>query len=454
MDMFFNILMVVCFFPIVPILYFVMRNYTKPKKNLIINVTLPLDAREDEQVLKYCKTYRHRLGIAAIVFVVIFPLVFLIQSFSIVLTFYMIWLTVVIFVMYGIYSRYHMKLKRLKKERGWTSKTAVDLIVDDKVAWEPPKKLGPGLFFPPILFSLVPLVHNIVSDGLTAMLVVYIINAALVAAFYLLYRLLFRARPEIIDEDTTLSIALTKVRRYNWSKAWISTAWLTGIYNLFFWIFIQHAFGMIITTAAFVGAMLLVALNAEFSARKAQEELTANSGAEVYVDEDDYWIGGILYYNPNNKQTLVSERVGINMTVNMARPAGKFFIAITALTLIAMPFFGIAFMPMEFTPLRIDVTDSAVIMRHSTKITVDISDIVEVELREDLRPISRQAGTNLPSLYAGRWLISNIGTATLRLNPQYPPFIVITTDNRTYIFGTSDVERTLEAYQKLRQRLD
>ena len=298
MDTFFNILMVVCFFPIAPILYFVLRNHTKPKKNLIINVTLPLEAQEDEQVLAYCKTYRKRLGIAALAFTVIFPVVFLIQSFSIVLTFFMSWLTIVISVMYGIYSKYHMKLKRLKKERGWASK----------------------------------------------------------------------------------------------------------------------------------------------------------SGADAQVDEDDHWIGGILYYNPNNKQTLVSERVGINMSVNIAKPAGKVLIAIAALTLIAMPFFGIAFMPMEFTPLRIEVTDQAVIMRHSTTISIDLDDIVEVELREELRPIARQVGTNLPTLYAGRWLISNIGTATLRLNPQHPPFIVIKTEGTTYIFGTSDVERTFEAFAELQQR--
>jgi hypothetical protein len=141
------------------------------------------------------------------------------------------------------------------------------------------------------------------------------------------------------------------------------------------------------------------------------------------------------------------------MSVNIAKPAGKFLIAFTVLALVTMPFFGIAFMPMEFTPLSVELTDQAVIMRHSTTISIDLDDIVDVELREELRPIARQAGTNLPTLYAGRWLISNIGTATLRLNQQHPPFIVVRTDDTIYIFGTNEAERTVETYEELLRRV-
>ena len=355
--------------------------------------------------------------------------------------------------MFGIFSRYHIKLKRLKKERGWVSAVEIDKTAYENVAWEPPKKLGPGLFFPPVLFSIAPIVHEILSSGYMAMLAVYLINAALVAAFYLFYRLLFRTRPEVIDNDTSLSMALTKVRRYNWSKAWILLAWITGIFNLFFWIFIEHAMGMIITTGVFMAAVLVVALNAEFSARAAQEKLTAKSGAALHVDEDAYWIGGLFYYNPNNDSTLVPERVGINITVNLAKPGGKRLMAVALVMMLTMPIWGIAFMPMEFTPLRIEGTDEAFIMRHSTTYTIYLDDITEIELREELRAISRQWGTGLPNLSAGRWAIGNLGPATLRLNPQYPPFIVIRTNERNYVFGTNEAERTREAFVMLQQRL-
>ena len=181
MDLLFDIIMIACFLPIMPILYFVMRNYTKPKKNLILNVTLPIEAREDELVLEICKKYRKWLGWTALILTVLLPFVFFIQSFSIAMTIYMSWLTIVLFMMFGIFSRYHIKLKRLKKERGWVSAVEIDKTAYENVAWEPPKKLGPGLFFPPVLFSLAPMVHEILSSGYMTMFAIYAINAALVA---------------------------------------------------------------------------------------------------------------------------------------------------------------------------------------------------------------------------------------------------------------------------------
>ena len=43
--MWINWLLVLSFLIIVPILYFVMKNDVKPKKNIILGVTLPLYAR-------------------------------------------------------------------------------------------------------------------------------------------------------------------------------------------------------------------------------------------------------------------------------------------------------------------------------------------------------------------------------------------------------------------------
>lgn len=51
---------------------------------------------------------------------------------------------------------------------------------------------------------------------------------------------------------------------------------------------------------------------------------------EVYqkiIDRDDdrYWIGGMLYYNPDDPALLVEKRVGLGWDFNYAKPAAKFF---------------------------------------------------------------------------------------------------------------------------------
>lgn len=95
-------------------------------------------------------------------------------------------------------------------------------------------------------------------------------------------------------------------------------------------------FSILLITAIFIIAIMRI----EFKTRKIQEDLTKDTGRDLYIDEDDAWIGGIIYYNPNNKKLFVNYRVGTNVTVNVARPAGKVFLAITILLLIAIPFTG------------------------------------------------------------------------------------------------------------------
>jgi uncharacterized membrane protein len=51
-------------------------------------------------------------------------------------------------------------------------------------------------------------------------------------------------------------------------------------------------------------------------------------------DDDDNWILGMFYYNPNDTRLNVEKRFGYGGTVNIAHPAGKVIMIITALLLI------------------------------------------------------------------------------------------------------------------------
>ena len=51
-------------------------------------------------------------------------------------------------------------------------------------------------------------------------------------------------------------------------------------------------------------------------------------------DDDDNWILGMFYYNPNDTRLNVEKRFGYGGTVNIAHPAGKVIMIIIALLLI------------------------------------------------------------------------------------------------------------------------
>ena len=51
-------------------------------------------------------------------------------------------------------------------------------------------------------------------------------------------------------------------------------------------------------------------------------------------DDDDNWILGMFYYNPNDTRLNVEKRFGYGGTVNIAHPAGKVIMIIIAILLI------------------------------------------------------------------------------------------------------------------------
>jgi uncharacterized membrane protein len=56
----------------------------------------------------------------------------------------------------------------------------------------------------------------------------------------------------------------------------------------------------------------------------------------VYRDDERYWLGSVIYYNPDDPDALVPKRYGWGWTVNFAHPAGKVFLGFLAL-LILLP---------------------------------------------------------------------------------------------------------------------
>jgi uncharacterized membrane protein len=363
----------------------------------------------------------------------------------------MTWLLLAIITPFISYTIYHRKLKRLKRENNWFSDSAGKLMFDTKVSYKAQKRLPAWLFAPPFIISLIPLLVELFRQNEWELGLVYGVNALLVASFYLFYLILYRQKAEVIDSDTSLSIALTQVRRYNWGKVWIALSCTTALFNLGLWLFIQNNAGILITTAIYLAAVLYVAINAEFSTRKAQEKLTESSGKDAYVDSDNYWLIGMFYYNPHDRHIMINDRVGINTTLNLAHPVGKTVMALSLLILLAMPFFGLWIMAEEFTPVRLTVTETALEAHHtSLAYSVRLDDMESVELLEALPPaLIRVAGTGMDALLKGKFRMEGPGLCNLCLNPQIAPFILIKTADKAYIFGTNDAGQTREAYSLL-----
>lgn len=435
MTFFWALFTVLLILPVLPIVYFTLKNECKPKKNIIVGVTLPWEGQRDDAVLALLERYKKEMNyICWLMLAATVPLLF-IRSFGVFMTLWITWIVAVCFVFLIPYIRCNKALRKLKEERGWRrdAEDTPRVVTDLKAAAEEMKWLSPWWFLPPFAASLTPLAFD------RSLWLLWALDAALIPVFYLCYRYLYRNRAEVVDEDSARTLALTRIRRYNWGKCWIIMAWATGLFNVGVWLTLEHVWWRMAVILAYGMTVSVAVIGIEFRVRRLQEKLTADSGQGYYVDEDDRWIWGLLYYNPNDTRMIVNSRVGVNTTVNMARRPAQILMGLALALVLACPLCGIWIMGMERAPVELEVTEDAIIGSHyGGQWSVALADVAEVELVEERPRLRRVAGTGMDSALTGQFNADGWGRITCCIDPRTGPWLrVKTADGRTFLFGAS-----------------
>ena len=431
-----------CIIWMVPLMYVLLRNEAKWKKNIVVGATLPYEARQDPEVETVLRRYRRQLGWASLAMLALVVPCLFVSRFSVQFILWSVWILVAIAVPQIPFVLTNKALRRIKEERGWRGSTPARVVSDLKAVAVPMKWISPWWFVPPLALSLVPLLLD------REMWILWVADAVLVAFCYVGYRWLFRLRSEVVDENTDLTVALTLLRRYNWGKTWLWIA-CTGFFNLGLCLTLEWFWGAMAVTLVYSVVVVVAAIGIEFRVRRAQERLTADSGKEFYVDEDDCWIWGMFYYNPHDKRLVVNNRTGVNTTFNMAKRGAQIFMGATLLILLALPLVGVWLMHEEAIPVELTVTETAVVARHSgTEYDVPLADIESVQLLEERPASSRVAGTAMESVSKGRYKNDEWGRFTCCLDPRTGPWLLLrTTEGEIWLFGASDSADTQAAYQ-------
>lgn len=426
-----NLMMWGCMAWLPALMYFLMKNEAKPKKNIIVGVTLPYEAHADPEVLAILERFKKEMKLLCVL--VLLPVIpgCFIRGFGLSLTVWLIWIVSMCVVFIIPYARCNTALKRLKEARGWR-RSVQPAATERKTAAMELKWLSPLLFLPPLLVSLAPIPFD------RELWPMWATDAGLIVLFYLCYRWLYRNKAEVVDSDTGRTEALTKMRRYYWGKCWLILSWATGLFNIGLWLTMDHIWWQMAVILLYGVGTCVVAIGVEFRVRGMQEKLTADCGA--CVDEDDRWIWGMFYYNPDDKKLIVNNRVGMNTTMNLARRPGQIILGLGAAVLLACPLVGVWLMGMEKAPVELCVTTEAVVASHyNSEWTVALDDIQEVEVLEELPGLRRVAGTGLPSALTGKFTSEYGERFTCCLDPRTGPWLLIMEEGGgRYLFGSSE----------------
>lgn len=376
------------------LIWWTLRNSARFKKNIVVGVTFPREARENVQVKALLTSYRHLQLACAIVLVAAAlggAATGTVRAWAGSSMFcWSVWILVVCIVPEVIYALTNRRLAALKDERGWRPRGAAAqrvTVADIGAAAQSYPRVSSIWFVLICAASLVPVLLD--RDNV----VIYLLFAACVLMMWAIFRWCYRNRSEVVDDNTALTQTLTRIRRRAWARVFLvaaaSFAFMSWAQLLF-----QGS-----TNLYFIGMMLpctvlgIVAFATEMRVRSLQERLTKASGEGFYVDEDDHWIFGIFYYNPDDAELIVNERVGINTSINLARPAGKAIVVALACSLLCLPVTG-AFMAEEFgAPVTLELSEQTIRAHHLlTTYEIDMADVVSVELVDQLPKMTRTFG--------------------------------------------------------------
>ncbi|WP_159441960.1 DUF5808 domain-containing protein [Clostridium sp. Marseille-P2415] len=459
--MLFHIILFVCLYPVLPIIYYVMKLAVREKKNIVLGITLPTEYLNAPEVAALCKAYEKELKKYMLIFGV-FPFLFLFISYvSISLTLWIGWIMMSILALSLLYIKYNKKIGLLKAEMQWNTVNKEKVFIDTRTATEKIRAIKRLPFLPPIVFSLIPLAAEFLffsgtKHFLTNELTLFSISFLSPLSLFLGI-LTDNQRSEIISMNSDLNSNFNRAKKHIWGKCFLWIAWINAIFTFITWAVIKgtlkNTILFLVLTMAYSILLTVILFRGGTNIRKLREKAADQISSEserILNDDDSHWIYGMFYYNPNDSHTMVDKRFGMGMTMNMATKAGKAVTAFTFAFLLYLPVLCIYMIFDEFTPVNLEIRGNQVIAEHlKEEYAVNISDIQETKLITELPDTSRIFGTGMDILEKGTFSVEGYGDCEICLNPQTSAFLVIKTLEDTYIFSDEDPLDTKEIYKQL-----
>ncbi len=471
-----NVIMAVGIYPVFVIMYVILRKNAKPQKGRYFSVTFKSEWLEEEETKKKLeevnKAYCRELLWAFVISMVVPSVCFIIPYVSIQCAIWCVWIFVAIVIFYIPFCKANARLRKYKGEKGW------DVQVDREIHVEL-KSLGQvrcvslTQFVVPFLITFLTGISGIVYRTSGKVWVYSPANEMCFYVFYITFLLsivLFavcaivmdKKNTDVISKDSDVNLNYTRAKKNIWKKFWQQTAWVTACMQVLTAIVLWYGesfisfvlWGTIIYSLVVVGICVLLAKKL-FKIDKSYEDKREH---DLLVDDDRYWIGGIFYYNPNDKRSMVETRIGMGTTTNMARPLGWILDLIGVASILLCIGMCAWIILEEFTPISLNIgtmmdenfvpVDECITAEHiKTEYEILASDITEIIYLNELPKMSKTNGSAMDHMYKGKFFVSEEERkCNVFLNPQNTIFLKIKTDDAIYYMSGIDDEQTQLVY--------
>ena len=241
------------------------------------------------------------------------------------------------------YGKGNTELKNLKKELGitksgvtYTDLTSTNVVHALKLPWIIlPNALALIATIAAVLIDFGVFRIEVASEkfALTLMGVSFLSLAIMIVPIAIM---MDNTRNMVISRDSSINANYSRAKKKTWADLFIAMSWANALYliaNNVLMFFTDSEAAVLISTLGYTAVIMVVVIIGVINQRQVESRYARDTELEL-TDDDDNWILGMFYYNPNDTRLNVEKRLGYGATVNFAHPAGKIIGIVSAIILI------------------------------------------------------------------------------------------------------------------------
>ena len=470
MSIIFNVIMLVIMIPSILLLFLLEYPAKWRDKKYIFGVLNRADFMEEETLLRVdeivsgCRKKAKLIFIISLILMVLFCFI---PDFSIRLIVWTTFIFVDLILMVIPFAKGNSEMKSLKRELGIASEKGV-VYTDLKGAGAihalkksrilVPNIIATVLFFVALLndIGIVRLVGLIPEKNAYQARLMTGMTGVLLFISFMLVPIAFMMdgiRNEVISEDSDVNANYNRAKKKNMADFIVLFTWINTAVILIMMIMMSIWDNQILYLAVYAIYMLAIMVGLFILAkRQKQIEKRYKKETSVEIDDDDNWILGQIYYNPDDKRLNITKRFGVGTTVNMAHPVGK-IIGVLAILLVIFTFVELIYVGiLSQTPMVLSVEDGNVIC-HQVKddYSIPISDIDDIILESDSSSLKlrKESGYDMEPKYKGKYSVDDESGCIAFLDLDTKTYITISAEGKKYYINAPSDEETQKIYNEL-----
>lgn len=293
---------------------------------------------------------------------------------------------------------------------------------------------------------------------------VWPLTAVLLPVFFCaLHICLAKRKNEVFSRDSSVNEKLNHMQKRTWTGSIIAAdyASFAGILYLCLRILMTEQLNfqdyIVFCAADFLGALSIVA--AVFLIRQRRREIWQTDSSPLITDDDEYWKNG-WYSNPNDRHLFVQSRMNsTSYSMNMARPAAKWWVAVTAVICVAAIgvclFVAVLLGELQHAVTKLNIEGETVTISCALyDCSFSADDIQDLQLLDKLPEdeYSRTNGADTDQLLLGYFKGEKSGRTRMFLFRTKDPLIYVKLPEET-IFFNSNVDGMTEEWFEMLEKM-